>query len=259
LRTHLGSCTVSKCKYQFVLSHSLCIDHNIGEKPSGFNEVDMEDFLNPSNEDLKEHVRMRCEIDQQDEDVRTEYGRFMLELQKLFVQQHISENDLLYMYSCIKGESALTSDMREASNVKSFMQALANTQSWYDFNTTASLAELLGEAEGERLVASYEAKLKVHFTQRIALKIPKKTKELVVKYNEERERFTKDSSITFRNKVAKLLHVKPAELILKSVRKGCVEFTYVFPATLVPLVENAIRKYCNDLEKHGVISVNIDG
>ena len=124
--------------------------------------------MNPSSDNSRELVHKKCMISQSDKGVREEYARFMTDLLNLFNRREVSVDDAIYNFSNLD-ETALSSEMQEATDIRSFLLALKRTvpQSWYNFSTTASLAYLLAGDEGKKLVESYEIKLKVHLIERL--------------------------------------------------------------------------------------------
>lgn len=225
-------------------------------------EHELEEVLNPSNDSSQELIHKKCVINQLDKEVREEYTRFMSDLLKLFNRQGVSVDDAIFAFSNLYDETALTSDIQEATNVRSFFLALKKNvhQSWYNFGTTASLAGLLGGDEGKGLVKSYETKVKVHLAERVKVSVPGiRTRRIEIKVDEKRERFTEEKVIEFRNTAARLLDLKQKELVLRYIRDGCVQFTYLFPAALAPSIRSAIGTCSSDLREHRVISVSIDG
>ena len=217
-----------------------------------------DELLNPLSDHSKELLHTKCIVNQLDKEVRREYARFAKDLQALLERKDVSVNDAIHSFAYYLDESDLTSDMREASNIGAFLLALKGTQSWYNFDTTAHLAEDLGEDEGKKLVESYEGKLKAHLTKR-RKSFKTQTRQFVVKVDEKREHFTKEKIVEFRNTVTKLMNIKHKDLTLKSTRDGCVELTYLFQSGLAPKIRSAIGECINELKKLRIISISIDG
>ena len=219
--------------------------------------MEPDELLNPSSDDSKLR-RTKCMINQLDKEVRREYAKFAIDLQSLLERKGVSVNDAIYAFAYYEDESAITSDMREATNIQAFLLALKHTQSWYNFDTTATLADLLCGDEGKKLVETYETKLKVNLKKRRkAFKI--QSREFVVKVNEEREQFTKKKIDKFRSTVVKLMNLKKKDLVLRSVKDGCVELTFLFLSTFAPTIKSAIGACINEFKEQRVISVSIDG
>ena len=61
------------------------------------------------------------------------------------------------------------------------------------------------------------------------------------------------------NTVVKLMKLKHNDLVLRSIKEGCVELTYLFQSTLAPKIRHNIGEYINELKELRVISVSIDG
>ena len=217
-----------------------------------------DELLNPSSDHSRELLHTRCIVNQLDKEVRRDYASFAKDLQALLERKGVHVDDAIHSFAYYLDESDLTSDMREASNIGAFLLALKRTQSWYNFDTTAHLAEDLGEDEGKKLVESYEAKLKVHLKRRRKA-FKTQTRQFVVKVDEKREHFTKEKIVEFRNTVAKLMKIKHKDLTLKSTKDGCVELTYLFHFVLAPKIRSAIGECINELKKLRIISVSIDG
>ena len=218
--------------------------------------MNIDELLDPTSTSEKHRQHKKCEISQWDTEVKREYARFTKELLKLFKEKEVSVDDAIYTFVDIGGESNLTSDMQEAANIQGFLTALKKTQSWYNFETIASLADVLGGNSGKKLVDSYETKLKVHLTERSRSQRVK-TEKLVIKVDEITEHFTEEKVIAFRNTIVRLFKLEHEKIVLKSLKKGCVELTYLFPVTLAPEVKKNIVACSGDLKKHRVISVHI--
>ena len=220
--------------------------------------MEPDEFLNPSSDHSRELLHTKCIVNQLDKEVRREYARFATDLQSLFERKGVSVNDAIHSFAYYLDESVLTSDMREATNIGAFLLALKRTQSWYDFDTTAHLAEDLGDDEGKKLVERYEAKLKIHLNKRRKA-FKTRTRQFVIKVDDKREHFTDEKIIEFRNMIVKLMKIKHKDLILKSIRNRCVELTYLFQSALAPKIRYAIGECTNELKKLQVVSASIDG
>ena len=82
----------------------------------------------------------------------------------------------------------------------------------------------------------------------------------MVKVDDKRERFTEDKIIEFRSTVVRLMDLNYEDLILRSVKDGCVELTYLFSSTHdISKIKSAIDKHSNELKKERVILMSIDG
>lgn len=213
--------------------------------------------LDPTGDQSKELFHARCKINHLDIVVRREYAKFTTDLLSLLERKGVSVNDAIFQFVQLD-MGVLTNDMRGATDNRAFLIALKHTQSWYDFNITASLAESLGGDEGAELVRAYETKLKSNLQKRRKVFKLVNTKKLVIKFNEKREHFTKEKREDFEAIIVRLMNVKDKkkELVLKSIRDGCVEVTYLFPSTLAPAIKSTIVSELND---HKVISMSIDG
>ena len=221
--------------------------------------IEPDELLNPSNDHSKELIQTKCMINQLDKEVRHEYTRFTTNLHNLFKIKGVSVNDAIFTFAHLHDESDITSDMREATDVQAFLLALKKSQSWYNYDTTASLADLLCGDEGNKLVETYENTLKVHLKKRREA-FETKTRQFVVKVDDKRERFTEDKIIEFRSTIARLMDINYKDLILRSIKDGCVEVTYLFSLTHdVSKIKSAIGEHSNELEKEQVILVSIDG
>ncbi len=218
-----------------------------------------DELMSPTSDHSRELLHAKCIVNQSDKEVRREYARFATDLQRLFERKGVSVNDAIYSFAYYLDESDLTSDMREATNIGEFLLALKGTQSWYNFDATAYLAEDLGNEEGKKLVETYEAKLKVHLTKRSEPFNKTQSRQFVVKVNDKREHFTDEKIIEFRSIIAKVMKIEQKELIRKRIRNGCVELIFLFQSTLAPKIRHAIGKCRNKLKELQIISVSIDG
>ena len=219
----------------------------------------------PSSDFSDDFVTMSM-VDRMDEEVLEVYAEFTFDLLNLFKKQRVSVDDAIYVVACrTKSESAITSKMREAKDIQAFLQAFECTQSWYDFGVTASLAALLGGKKGKKLVKSYESKLKKYLDERKITVIDSesevKTQRCIMKIDDIQEQFTQKKRIKFHNMVMRVLKLKQDDLILRGIKKGCVELTYLFQSTLAPKIRHTIEigECVNELKNLRIISVSIDG
>jgi len=217
-------------------------------------------MLSPESTEEHEFVDVKCTITKLDKDVQQEYANFMTKLSKLFTENAISTDDILLSFSCLEDDREISNDMRSSTTIQSFMRELSKTQAWYNFDTTARLACMYGGGKGKQLVEEYEKKLKVHLLKRITAKLPKahKAERIVVKFDEKRENFTEERITEFRCTLSKLLRLEMKEFVLVSVRDGCVELTFLLPATVVP-IDLHIDTLEHYLEEWNVLSVTIKG
>ena len=238
-----------------LILYSALVDHP--ETPSS----QLDTMLSPSSPRDFQLVHVKCVINKLDEEVQQEYSQFMIELLNLLTKLLVSKDDVLFMFSLLEGHSAVTKEMRIATNLKSFMSALTSSQSWYNFGTMAMLACTFGRNEGRKLVKSYEQKLKVHLLKRITCKPPEdiKTEAIEVKFDEKKEHFTEEKIIKFRNTLAKCLKLEPEDFVFLSVESGCVKLTFLFPSRHIPCVKYNIASGTDDLIQCNVLSVIIRG
>ena len=224
--------------------------------PSQLNTI-----LNPSSPKDFQFVHVKCVINKLDEEVQRDYANYMTELLKLFTKLQVSKDDILYSFSMLEGHAAVSSEMRAATNLQSFMLAMSSSQSWYNFGTTATLAVMFGESEGKKLVGSYEQKLKVHLLKRITSNPPKAidTDRIEVKVDERKEQFTAERITKFRNTLAEYLKLEPEDFIFVSVEEGCVKLIFLFPSKHTPHIKHKIASGNDNLIQCNVLSVIIRG
>ena len=213
-------------------------------------------MIDPPSDSKKRQQYKKCMINQLDQEVKVEYAKFTTELLKLFKDKGVLVNDAIFTFVGLGDESSLTSDMQEAKDIQEFLTSLKRTQSWYDFGIMASMATMLGGDKGEKIVNSYEAKLKSHLIKRRKVYV-RKSKKVAIKVDESMESIEK-KVVAFRNTIVRLLDIEQKELVLKSIKKGCVELTFLFPYTLAPKVKNRIMACTDELKKLRVISVHIE-
>ena len=222
--------------------------------------MEPDELLNPPSDNLKLR-RTKCMINQLDREVRREYAKFAIDLQSLLERKGVSVNDAIFAFAQYEGESAITSDMREATNIQEFLFALKHTQaqSWYNFDTTADLADVLCGDEGKKLVKTYEMKLKVNLKKRRLKNFKIQSRKLGIKINKEREQFTDEKKELFMSTIIRLMNLKEKDFVFLSVKEGCVELTFLFLSTLAPTIKSAIGACINEFKEQRVISVSIDG
>ena len=222
--------------------------------------MEPDELLNPPGDNLK-LCRTKCMINQLDNEVRCEYAKFAIDFQSLLERKGVSVNDAIFAFAHYEDESAITSNMRKATNIQEFLFALKHTQaqSWYNFETTANLAYLLCGDEGKELAETYEMKLKVNLKKRRLKNFKIQSREFGIKINKEREQFTDEKIKKFKITVVKLMNLKKEDFVFLSAKEGCVELTFLFLSTLAPTIKSAIGACINEFKEQRVISVSIDG
>ena len=237
--------------------------HHLGLFPSADDSgttSQLNTMLSPSSPKDSQFVHMKCVVDKLDEEVRREYTKFMTELLSLFTKLQVSKDNVFCTFYWLEGPSAVTSEMKRASDLQSFMLAMSASQSWYNFGTTATLANIHGGSEGKKLVESYEQKLKVQLLKRITFKPPvREVDRIEVKIDEKKERFTEEKITKFRNTLANYLKLEPEDFIFLTVEEGCVKLTFLFPSEYTPHIKHNIASSTNDPIQCNVLSVIIKG
>ena len=226
--------------------------------PGNYSLPQVKDLLDPSSPDSRRYVHDRCQTDKLDEEARTNYTSFALEVTKLLRQQKTDVDDLIlaWSYLHVDRNTEVPRAVCEANSITSFIQALRQHQTWFNYGGLKFLATHFGEKEGERLVASYEGRLKDNVKQRVkAEKVPKKASRLVVKFNWKK--YSKQDIVKFRNMLATVLKRGTHEFVLKTVREGCVELVYIIPSDLCESIRSL--RGTVDLEEYEVMDVTING
>ena len=204
-----------------------------------------DDLLNPISRDntaATQYTYNRCTVDMRDKQIRQEYTCFMREAKSLLQRTQVSLDDLLFALSNV--EESVPNDVRLASNLHSFMQALSATQSPYNYSNVAFLVKEFGGKEGTKLLTKYERKLKPILKKRMTLvNVPGKTKQFQVKVNVNQQ-WKEQEAVDFRNTLAKLFKRQPQEFLLKYVRNGCIELTFLIPAGIATLI-NCYKPFNN--------------
>ena len=219
----------------------------------------MNAILSPSSTEDLQTLHTKCIINKLDGEVRREYANFTDQLLKLLTKLQVSKDDVLFMFSSLEGHSAITSEMRAATGLQDFMLALSSSQSWYNFDTMATLACMFGKHDGEKLVEAYEQKLKVHLLRRITFRPPKiiETDRIEVKFDKKRDDFTEENIIKFRNTLAKSLKLEPEDFVFLSVESGCVKLIFLFPSMIIHHIKHNITLITDCLNQYNVLSVVI--
>ena len=216
-----------------------------------------DDLLNPVTPEATQYTYNRCTIDMHDKQIRQEYAGFVREAKSLLQRTQISVDDLLFALSNV--EESLPNDLRLASNLHTFMQALSAIQSPYNYSNVAFLVKEFGGEEGKKLVAKYERKLKPILKKRMTLvSVRGKTKQLQVKVN-WRQSWEEQDVVDLRNTLAKLFKREPQEFFLKSVKDGCIELTFLIPAGIGSLISSATGSVTTELRDLDVIALKLDG
>ena len=212
-------------------------------------------LLEPSNPDSQQYVQDKCQTDKLDKEARGYYTSFVMKVTELLQQRGINVNLLILACSCLCEGGDLPCDIREANSIASLVQAIQKNQTWYNYGILEFFARHFGEKEGEKLVESYEGRLKHNVEQRVQnQEVPKEASKFVVKLNWIN--YSDQDIVNFRNMLAKALERDTHEFVLKLVRKGCVELVYIIPSDLCESIRGLKT---TDLEEYGVISVTING
>ena len=219
-----------------------------------------DDLLNPISRDntaATQYTYNRCTVDMRDKQIRQEYACFVGEAKSLLQRTKVSLDDLLLALSNV--EESVPNDVRLASNLNSFMQALSATQSPYNYSNVAFLVKAFGGKEGTKLVTKYERKLKPILKKGMTLvSVPGKTKHFQVKVNVNQQ-WKEQEAVDFRNTLAKLFKCDPQEFFLKSIMGGCIELTYVIPAGVGTLINSATGRLTTELRKLDIVALRLDG
>ena len=209
-------------------------------------------LLEPSNPDSQQYVQDKCETDKLDKEARGYYASFAIKVTELLQQRGINVNVLILACSCLNEGDDLPCDICEANSIESLVQALQKYQTWYNYGILEFFATNFGEKEGEKLVKSYEARLKHNVERRVKTQeVPKEASKLVVKLNWIN--YVEQDIVNLRNMLAKVLKRDTREFVLKHVGKGCIELVYIIPSDLCESIRGL------NLEEYGVISVTING
>lgn len=180
------------------------------------------------------------------------YASFAIKVTELLQRRGINVNVLILACSCLNEGDDLPCDICEANSIESLVQALQKYQTWYNYGILEFFATNFGEKEGEKLVKSYEARLKHNVERRVKTQeVPKEASKLVVKLNWIN--YVEQDIVNLRNMLAKVLKRDTREFVLKHVGKGCVELVYIIPSDLCESIRGL------NLEEYGVISVTING
>ena len=124
----------------------------------------------------------------------------------------------------------------EQSLEKIFM-LLTNYWSFLDCDLLDSIAEVYGSAEDHRKMAEYQRKLRAFCKRRLS-ETPKEmllnlsngsvqshaSKRMTVKLNMSDPRLSVIKEI--KATICKILNVKPEALVIKEIKRGCIEITY---------------------------------
>ena len=185
------------------------------------------------------------------------YAGFVREAKILLQRSQTSLDDLLFALSNV--EESVPNDLRLASNLHSFMQALSATQSPYNYSNVAFLVREFGGKEGTKLVTKYERRLKPIFKKEMTLvNVRGKTMQFQVKVNVNRQ-WKEQDVVDFRNTLAKLFKREPQEFFLKSVNNGCIELTFLIPAGIGTSINSAVGCLTTDLRTMDIIALKLNG
>jgi len=202
-------------------------------------------------------VQTKITIQREDEEISKQYGIFMLKLQELLKEVRL--NDIkLFLNSLHPTGKALTSEMKQARTISKFMLSFSKTQTWWDFWTSSTLARVFGRDRGLLLVEMYQEKLKNHLLHRITINFPAvlRSKEVVVKINDNYDNYTEEKVLQFRKTVSELLKLDQKDFVFFPAEKGCVKLTFLLPSRFADRLRDI---ELNQLKEHRVQSLSIDG
>ena len=225
--------------------------------PGNYNLPEDLNVLELSNSDSQQYVQDKCQTDQLDKEAREYYTSFAIKVTELLQQRNISVNILILACSYLNEDEGddLPCDIREANSIESLVQALQKNQTWYNYGILEYFATYFGKKKGEKLVKSYEGRLKHNVKQRVKTQeVPKEASNLVVKL--EREKYSKQDIVNLRNMLAKVSKRDTREFVLKDVKEGCVELVYIIPSDICESIRGLKT---TGLEEYGVILLAIDG
>lgn len=220
-------------------------------------------FLNPAAKSKRQStsVAQYFDVHRENQNLQKEYMQFLLSVGDLLEQRKVSTNNLLFAWSIRTDNTIPPSSLCEASSVRSFFQALALQYSkYFDYHVIADLAEQFGREEGVQLVKSYENTLKDQLGPRIKRKIVTRASKLVVKvdWKASPNRSNQDFAVSFRTTLSKLFRHRPEEYVLKSVRDGCLELTYLVPDAGIPHFRDIVCKNTDCLKQLCVMTLTVN-
>lgn len=202
-----------------------------------------------------------CEIDRDNKNLQNKYMKFLFEVRKLLEQKQVSTDDLLFAWAVINKADVIPGRLGQASSIQSFLQALTLlTPEYFNYSVIADLAEHFGEEEGAVLVKSYESKLKEKLNKRIKTKITKRACKLVVKVEWENHRSPSQQKLVgiFRSTLSKLFGHGDEEFILKNVKEGCLEMTFLIPDAGMLQFKGIVNRNAELLKKLHVIVLTVN-
>ena len=220
-----------------------------------------DDLLNSPTNSAQQSVARYFEVNRVNQNLQKEYMQFLFKVGDLLEQKNVSTSDLLYAWSIRTDTPNPPSTLCEASSVRSFFQALASQYSkYFDYHVIADLVEQFGKEEGIKLVESYENSLKDQLRFRIKRKISTKASTLVVKVDWEKrhQQSKQDLAVSFRSTLSKLFGDSPEDYVLKSVRDGCLELTFLIPDARIPHFRGIVHKSTECMKQLHVITLTID-
>ena len=196
-----------------------------------------DDLLDPSNPDSRRHVHDRCQTDKLDKEAQMNYASFAIKVTELLTKRKICVDKLILAWAYLDEKTEVPQAVREAKDITSFVQALRQHQTWFNYGGLMFLATRFGGKEGKKLVKFYEGQLRHNVNERIKTQeVPMEASILTMKLN--LRKYDDQDLIDFRNTLARVLKRGPHEFVLKSVREGCVELDYTsFHLTFVSQLE----------------------
>ena len=218
-------------------------------------------FLNPVTNGEHQSVAQYLEVSIENQNLQKEYMRFLFSVGDLLEKRKVPTNDLLFAWSIITDSTLPPSCLCEADSVRLFFQALALQYSkYFDYHVIADLAEKFGGKEGIKLVKSYDNTLKDQLGPRIKRKFITKASKLVIKvdWKKSPNRSEQEFAVSFRTTLSKLFGHRPEEYVLKSVRDGCLELTFLVPDAGIPHFKGVIGKSTDFLKQLCVMTLTVN-
>ena len=116
--------------------------------------VEDDDLLDPSNPDSRRHVHDRCQTDKLDKEAQMNYASFAIKVTELLTKRKIHVDKLILAWAYLDEKTPeVPQAVREAKDITSFVQALRQHQTWFNYVVSCFLLHA-SEGKKERSLSS---------------------------------------------------------------------------------------------------------
>lgn len=186
--------------------------------------------------------------------LRIAYGSFLIALSKKLKKKNLDELKTVWSHICKEG---LNNAAMNSNTVEEFIRIASHDGELpaLCYQALSDLTISLLKTGGERLISEYERKIK----QCLKSQVCQGVKQVKVKVDKHLTNETSIQDIT--NTLAKVFKFTSKEIVLLSVKKGCIELTYLV-STLIGAVLKEWKSVYEDsetLDRANIELISLEG